>query len=201
MSRLIVVVMMALLVPGRSSAQDAFTALTATPSVKTGDRLIVTCDRAVLGCETGKIRGRLSQASGDDLRLSIDDQTVRIPADRILRIEQPADGIGNGVGIGMGLGALGGAVLGVIALLAEGDDDPQPPGSGFFPSGSIVPGPAVILGLAALGAGVGAAIGAGVDRARGGSRIIFEKPGAFPETRIGMYTSRGGAGLQVQMRF
>jgi hypothetical protein len=48
---------------------------------------------------------------------------------------------------------------------------------------------------------VGAAIGAGVDGARGGSRVIFEKPGASVETRIGIYTSRVGAGLQVQVRF
>lgn len=200
MSRLIVVVVMALLVPGRSSAQDVFTALTATPAVKAGDPLIVTCDRAVPGCEKGRVRGRLSQASRDDLRLSIDDQTVTIPADRVLRIEQ-TDGIGNGVGIGMGIGALGGAVLAAIGLLAESDDAPQPPGTDWFQGDSVVPGAAAILGLAAMGAGVGAAIGAGVDAMRDGSRTIFERPWVFPETRIGMYTSRGGAGLQVHVIF
>ena len=59
----------------------------------------------------------------------------------------------------------------------------------------------MIAGGAIFGAVVGATVGAVIDGVRGGSTIVFQRAAALPDTHIGLFTSRGAAGLQVQLRF
>lgn len=182
MCRLIGFVVVALLVPGPSWAQTAHPTFETVGSVlKAGETVVVTCEN----CEKGKIRGRLSMASASAIELTVGDQMHRIPGDRILRIERPRDSIWNGVGIGIASGAGIGAAIG--ALGTSSDD--------FFSPGVVA------LGLAIIGTGIGAAVGAVVDSARGGSTIVFERAALRPGTEIGLFTSKGAAGLQLQLRF
>ena len=183
MCRLIGIVVVALLVPGPSWAQTAHPTFETVGSVlKAGETVVVTCEN----CEKGKIRGRLSMASASAIELTVGDQMRRIPGDRILRIERPRDSIWNGIGVGIASGAGVGAALGAL----ENNE------------GSVGPSRSwMIAGGAIFGAVVGATVGAVIDGVRGGSTIVFQRAAAVPDTHIGLFTSRGAAGLQVQLRF
>jgi hypothetical protein len=114
-----------------------------------------------------ELRGRLIDLSRESVSILIDGGRVDIPLDDVLRVDTTRDSLVNGAVIG----AL--AMGGWCALVC---------GQGLD-SGSSVG--AVVL----MNAGLGAAIGAGIDALHKGRSPIYISP------------ARSGAALQVKIRF
>jgi len=196
MCRMFGVLVVTLLVPGPSWAQPSLDNVGAL--LKGGEEVVVVCERAATGCDGGRVRGRLSTASSAGLELTVGERMLRIPGERILKIERPKDSNWNGFGIGMAAGAGIGAAIGIVAALSEDDssDASEPWALDLSPSGSTM-----FLGFALLGTAIGSGVGAVVDSARGGPTVVFERATSLPSTHVGLFTSRGAAGLQMQLRF
>jgi hypothetical protein len=128
---------------------------------KAGEEVIVT--HAGSGVE---LRGRLVELSSTSLAILVDGQRREIPIDDVLRIDSRKDSLKNGTLIGLGIFA------GLAVLTC-----PEIDSAGWCAYGI------------ALNAGMGAAIGAGIDALHKGRSPIYVK------------AARGGSALQMRFRF
>jgi hypothetical protein len=131
------------------------------PPLPAGEEVIVT--HAGSGQE---LRGRLVELSSTSLALLVDGRRVEVPIDDVLRIDSRKDSLKNGALIGLG-------IFGGLAALGCAEVD----SAGWCAYGI------------AVNAGLGAAIGAGIDALHKGRSPIYIKP------------ARSGAALQVNIRF
>jgi hypothetical protein len=113
-----------------------------------------------------ELRGRLIELSSTSLAILVDGQRVEVPIDDVLRIDSRKDSLKNGTLIGLG-------VFGGLAALNCAE---------FESAGWCAYGIAV-------NAGLGAAIGAGIDALHKGRSPIYVK------------AAKSGAALQVKIRF
>src|SRR5262245_41190752 len=154
------VIVAVLLAVGPSWAQSPQPTLESVGAiVKDGETVVITCERATADCDS-RIRGKLSMVSGQGLELTVGERLLKVPGDRILRIERPKDSVWDGFGIGLAAGAGIGAAIGLVAALS---DDDEPVDSGPFDFDFAPSGPTMFFGAVLLGAGVGAGVGAAVD--------------------------------------
>jgi hypothetical protein len=113
------------------------------------------------------LRGQLLKAGEDTITLIVDGHPVDVPLARVTRIDVGGDSLLNGALIGAA--AMGGWCAAVC-------------GQGLTRRGSL---PFAVL----VNGGVGALIGAGIDRLNGRGRPIYVRP------------SRGGLALEMGLRF
>ena len=131
--------------------------------VKDGQKVSVTDD-------SGQVfNGRVGAITAEGLRIQADGKNADVRFDRIVRIDRPHDGLANGALIGLGAGA----AFGLVTIAVEDNRDCDP--LGFYScsgptAGSYVPG-------TLLGAGLGTAIGVGVDALIHRKREIYRRAG------------------------
>ena len=130
--------------------------------VKDGQKVSVTDD-------SGQVfNGRIGAVTVEGLTIQAEGKTADVRFDRIVRIDRPHDGLANGALIGLGAGA----AFGLVAIAAEDGRNCDP--MGFYCSdptaGSYVAG-------TLLAAGLGTAIGVGVDALIHHKREIYRRGG------------------------
>ena len=126
------------------------------------------------------LQGRLVELSSASLALlTRDNQRIEIPMDRILRIETRGDSLKNGAAIGAAI--LGGLVLASCAGWSGGQ----------------------CVAAAAVDAGLGALVGAGVDAMNGGRTAIYKRAAVSPAPRADVRGSetRTAASIGFRIRF
>ena len=137
--------------------------------VKEGQKVRVTDDQG------REWQGRIEALAPDNLVLLTKDRQRRhLPYRAILRIDRPHDTLANGALIGF----VSGAVVGLLAVVAEENADCEP--GAFFSCGDPTAAAYVVLPpvLGAIGAGIGVAIDALIRRdptlfRRGDSRVML----------------------------
>jgi hypothetical protein len=130
--------------------------------------------------DTGEVlRGRLVELSPASLALlTSDNRRLEIPLDRVLRVETGGDSLKNGAAIGAVV--MGGLVLATCAAWGDG-------------GGCVV--------AAAVDAGVGALIGAGVDAMIEGRTAIYSRGAALPAAKPGGGDKGRAASIGFRIRF
>jgi hypothetical protein len=129
--------------------------------VKDGQRVSITD-------ESGQVfNGTIGAITADGLSIQADGKSADVRFDRIVRIDRPNDGLANGALIGLGTGA----AIGLAALAAEDHRDCDP--MAFYDCSDPAAGGYVAVTL--LGAGLGTAIGVGVDALIHHKREIYRR--------------------------
>jgi hypothetical protein len=118
--------------------------------------------------------GRISAITADGLRIQVGKTTADVRFDRIVRIDRPNDGLANGALIGFGVGAATGLAL----MVAEDNRDCDP--LAWFDCSNPTAGGYAVATL--VGAGLGAAIGVGVDALIYRQREIYRRTGGAQPT-------------------
>jgi hypothetical protein len=127
------------------------------------------------------LQGRLVELSSASLALlTRDNQRIEIPMDRVLRIETRGDSLKNGAAIGAAI--LGGLVLASCTSWGGGGQ---------------------CVAAAAVDAGLGALVGAGVDAMNGGRTAIYKRAAASPAPRANVLggETRTAASIGFRIRF
>ena len=125
------------------------------------------------------VRGRLVELSSASLALlTPDNQRIDIPIDRVLRIETRGDSLKNGAAIGAAI--FGGLVLATCASWGGGGD---------------------CVVAAAVDAGVGALIGAGVDALNDGRTALYKRAAVPPGAKAGGSEPGKAASIGFRIRF
>jgi hypothetical protein len=120
--------------------------------------------------ESGQVfNGTIGAITADGLSIQADGKSADVRFDRIVRIDRPNDGLANGALIGLGAGA----AIGLAALAAEDHRDCDP--MAFYDCSDPTAGGYVAVTL--LGAGLGTAIGVGVDALIHHKREIYRRGG------------------------
>ena len=135
------------------SAASAVAAQTAADDIKArvreGDRVWVTDDQG------REFKGRINAMTSDGLNLLDRERSAAIKYAEIIKIDRPHDGLKNGALIGLAAGA----GLGFLAILAEDQRACDP--SVWFDCSNV--SGAGYAAVTAVFAGLGAAVGTGVD--------------------------------------
>jgi hypothetical protein len=130
-----------------------------------------------------RVKGALTAVDKDSVSLATDGRT-RTFARSEVRSVRVADGLGNGALIGAGAGL--GTALGILAITGSGD-------------GYILPSAKV--GAPLLLSGIGALMGALIDRAHEGGSVLHVSPGRTSEVVVAPLVARGRHGVRVSVRF
>ena len=152
--------------------------------VKDGQKVSVTDDGGQV------FDGRISAMTADGLRIQTSKTTADVRFDRIVRIDRPNDGLANGALIGLGVGAASG-----LALMAAEDNRDCDPQEWFDCSDPTAGG---YLAAALVGAGLGTAIGVGVDALIHRQREIYHRAGVAHAT-VAPALGRGVRGAVVTL--
>ena len=171
--------------PPAAQTADASNADAIRRRVKEGQKVRVTDDQG------REWQGRIDRFAPDNLELLTKDRQRRdLPYSSILRIDRPHDTLVNGAGIGFALGA----VLGMLAVIAEENADCDP---GFFSCGD--PTAAAYILLPAIVGGAGAGIGIGIDALVRRDSTLFRRG----DSRVMLAPSLGPGvrGLSLSMRW
>jgi hypothetical protein len=183
--------------PGRSfgaGQENPPAAQTSAPSeadtirqhVKEGQKVRVTDDQG------REWQGRIDTFAADNLVLLTKDRQRRdVPYAAILRIDRPHDGLANGALIGF----VSGAVVGLLALVAEENAECEP--EGFFSCGAPTAGAYVVV--PAIFGGAGAGIGMGIDALVRRDSTLFRR-GHSP-VMLAPSLGRGVRGLSLSVRW
>jgi hypothetical protein len=131
--------------------------------VKDGQKVSVTDDGGQV------FNGRISAITADGLSMQVGGKSADVRFDRIVRIDRPNDGLANGALIGLGVGA----ALGLATIAAEDHRDCEP--LAMFDCSNPTAGGYAAVTL--LGAGLGTAIGVGVDALIHHKREIYSRVG------------------------
>ncbi len=130
--------------------------------VKVGQKVSVTDESGEV------INGRIGAITADGLSMQADGKSADVRFDRIVRIDRPNDSLANGALIGLGAGA----ALGLATIAGEEDHDCDPvdiycsdPTAGGYVAATL------------LGAGLGTAIGVGIDALIHRKREIYRRSG------------------------
>ena len=127
--------------------------------VKDGQKVSVTDD-------SGQVfNGRVGAITAEGLKIQADGKNADVRFDRIVRIDRPHDSLANGALIGLGAGA----AFGLVTIAAEENNNCDfycsDPTAGSYVAGTL------------LGAGLGTAIGVGVDALIHHKREIYSRAG------------------------
>ena len=137
-------------------------------------------------------QGRIERFAPDKLELLTKDRQRRDqPYLSILRIDRPHDTLANGARIGFATGA----VLGILAVVAEANADCDP--GSFFSCGD--PTAAAYILIPAIVGGAGAGVGIGVDALVRRDATLFRRG----DSRVMLAPSlgHGAHGLSLSMRW
>lgn len=129
------------------------------------------------------VKGALSAVDKDSLSLVTGGRTQTFARSEVSTVRM-ADGLGNGALIGAGAGL--GSALGILAIAGSGD-------------GYILPSAKV--GAPLLLSGVGALIGALIDRAHERGRVLYVSPGQKSELVVSPLLGKNRQGALVSVRF
>jgi hypothetical protein len=163
----------------------AFAQVGSMPKVKSGQTVWAT------GADGATIKGKVIAIAATGLELKDGDRRTSLQLADIQRIET-RDSLKNGAIIGaiptaflFGLGATAASAYDCILSDAGCNDG----GSG------------AVVAVALVGAGIGALIGAGIDRAIPGRRLLYRAPGAPAKLTIAPVASARGAGVAMSLRW
>ncbi len=130
-----------------------------------------------------RVKGALTAVGTDSVSLARDGRTQMFPRSEVSTVRL-ADGLGDGALIGAGAGL--GAALGVLAIAGSGD-------------GYVLPSAKV--GAPLLLSGIGALIGALIDRAHEGGRVLYVSPGQTSELVVSPLLGNDRQGVLVSVSF
>jgi len=131
-----------------------------------------------------RVKGALTAVDEDSLSLATDGRTQTFGRSEVSTVRVP-DGLGNGALIGAGAGL--GAALGILAMIAGSGD------------GYVLPSAKVVAPL--LLSGTGALLGALVDRAHEGGRVLYVSPGQTSRLVVSPLLGNDRQGVLVSVRF
>jgi hypothetical protein len=131
-----------------------------------------------------EVRGRVAGVGASSLRIATRQSEREWPAQAIWQIRRNGDSLRNGTLIGLTIGGAIG-VVGGLAWASLLHNEGHGAMSGF-------------LFLAGVGAGGGAAMGAGFDALIRDRRLIYQRTNRMAMVPM---VGRGGAGLQLRIRF
>ena len=146
-------------------------------TAKPGETVIVTDMRG------RKARGALRAVDDTSLLLAKDGRTLAFAPSEVSTV-RVADSLGDGALIGAGAGL--GAALGILAVAGTRD-------------GYVLPSAKV--GAPLLLSGIGALVGALVDRAHEGGRVLYVSPRRTPISMIAPLVGKDRQGVLVSVRF
>jgi hypothetical protein len=129
------------------------------------------------------VKGLLTAVDKDSVSLATDGRTQTFPRSEVSTV-RVAEGFGNGGLIGAGAGL--GTALGILAIAGSGD-------------GYILPSAKV--GAPLLLSGIGAFVGALIDRAHDGGRVLYVSPGQTSELVVSPLLGKDRQGVLVSLRF
>jgi len=140
---------------------------------------IVKAEETVIVTDMGgrRVKGALTAVSDDSLTLATNGRTQTFARSEVSTI-RVADGLANGSLIGAGAGF--GAALGILAIAGSRD-------------GYVLPSAKV--GAPLLLSGIGALLGALIDRAHEGGRVLYVSPGQTSCSWQGLTLSQGQTAL------
>jgi hypothetical protein len=130
-----------------------------------------------------RVKGALTAVDEDSLALATDGRPQTFARSEVSTVRL-ADGLGNGVLIGAGAGV--GAALGILVIVGSGD-------------GYVLPSAKV--GAPLLLSGIGALLGALVDRAHEGGRVLYVSPGQTSGLVVSPFVGKDRQGVLVSVRF
>jgi hypothetical protein len=163
----------------------AFAQVASMPKVMSGQTVWAT------GADGTTIKGKVIAIAATGLELKDGDRRTSLQLADIQRVET-RDSLRNGAIIGaiptaflFGLGATAASVYDCTFSDVACNDG----GSGGIVTAALV------------GAGIGALIGAGIDRAIPGRRVLYRSPGAAARLAIGPVASAHGAGVAASLRW
>jgi hypothetical protein len=130
-----------------------------------------------------RVKGALTAVDQDSLSLATDGRTQTFARSEVSTV-RVADGLGNGALIGAGTGL--GAALGILAIVGSGD--------GYVLPSAKVGAPLVLSGIGAL-------LGALVDRAHGGGRVLYVSPAQTSGLVVSPLLGKDRQGVLLSVRF
>ena len=130
-----------------------------------------------------RVKGALTAVDQDSLSLATDGRTQTFARSEVSTV-RVADGLGNGALIGAGTGL--GAALGILVILGSQD-------------GYVLPSAKV--GAPLLLSGVGALVGALVDRAHEGGRVLYVSPGQTSRLLVSPLLGKDRQGVLASIHF
>ena len=125
--------------------------------------------------------GELVSLTSTDVVIERDGQAQTIPLDQVTRVERKTHHVRNGVLWGLIVGFAGG----YLGSCGGGDEEDCWPEVGAL--------------FAGIGAGTGALIGAGINRATAESRVLYSTPG--PSVSVAPHVSPSHAGVELTLAF
>ncbi len=160
----------------------------AQPVAHTFEELVGTLSAATLSLivtdmEGQDFKGELAALSDDSISLILEGQTETFTQTDVAAV-RASDGVGDGALMGAGAGL--GIALGVLAALGSGE-------------GYVLPSAKV--GAPLLLSGVGAVVGALVDRAHHGGRLLYAAPGQTQRTAVLPIVGHAQQGVLVSVSF
>jgi hypothetical protein len=167
-------------------ASPALAQVATMPDVKPGQNVWAT------RTDGATIKGKVIAIATTGLELKDDERVTSLPIADIYQIEE-RDPLKNGAVKGAGLGAIAGAVGGYLGLL-----------SGCITSNAdrCNHGPTGFVVMSALsGAGLGALLGAGIDRGIEGRRLLYHRSWSAATLTIAPAVSVHGAGAGLSVRW
>jgi hypothetical protein len=129
------------------------------------------------------VKGVLAGVDKDSVSLATDGRTQTFPRSEVSTV-RVSEGFGNGALIGACAGL--GTALGVLAIAGSGD-------------GYVLPSAKV--GAPLLLSGIGALIGALIDRAHDGGKVLYVSPGQTSELVVSPLLRKDRQGVLVSLRF
>jgi hypothetical protein len=145
--------------------------------VQAGETVLVTDSSGV------RIKGKIAALDENSLSLTMDGRTRTFMQSEVSTVRLP-DGLANGVLVGAGAGL--GAALSILAILDSQD-------------GYVLPSAKV--GAPFLLSGAGALVGALIDRAHEGGRVLYVSPGLTSELVVSPLLWKDRLGVFVSIRF
>ena len=130
-----------------------------------------------------RVKGALASVDEDSLLLVRDGRTQTFARSEV-RTVRVADQIEDGALIGVGAGL--GAALGILAIAGSGD-------------GYVLPSAKV--GAPLLLSGIGAFVGALIDRAHEGGRVLYSSPRHISRLVVSPLLEKKRQGVRVSVRF
>ena len=127
----------------------------------------------------GLLEGELTSLTTTEVVLADQGRTRALPLNQVSRVERKTHNVRNGVLWGLVVGFAGG----YLSSCGSGDEDDCWPEAGAL--------------FAGIGAGTGALIGAGMNRASAGSRMLYSAPISSISIAPRVSPSRGGIELTV----
>lgn len=152
--------------------------------IKQGQKVSITDDRGQ------EVRGKIGAITADGVTIVADGKSTDLPYDRILRVDRPYDSLANGALYGLGVGA----ALGLGLIVSEDQNHCGPEG-GFYCGDPTADN---YVGATLLFAGLGTAVGVGIDALIHRDREIYRRGGGAVAS-VAPVIGRGVRGAAVSV--